>query len=226
MTTDFNWFDLAWPWVGLGFATVLIILLFATNRLRTDTTQPRWRDLRWLSFLSIAPYLVHQVEEYGIAANGIRHAFPDGLCIALGQPPYAACAIPPAFYLAVNIALVWVAAPIAALSSRRFSLAGLTLLGVIVVNAIVHTVPALATQRYDAGLVTAVFIFIPLTALIITRIKARDTLVLLAAGVFMHVTLGGGVMLFLHGQIPAWVLVGAQPTGITLGYLAVARLRS
>ncbi|MDQ2699435.1 MAG: hypothetical protein M3Y46_11635, partial [Actinomycetota bacterium] len=78
----FTWFDLAWPWIGLGFATVLGILL-CTNVLRGDRSLPRWRDLRWLSFLAVAVYMVHNVEEYGIAANGVLHAFPDALCTAL-----------------------------------------------------------------------------------------------------------------------------------------------
>ena len=58
----FGWFDVAWPWIGLGFAVVLVVLLLATNTLRDDTVRPRWRDLRWLSFLAVAGYLVHQVE--------------------------------------------------------------------------------------------------------------------------------------------------------------------
>src|SRR4051812_47023593 len=111
----FGWFDLAWPWIGLGFAVVLLILLFASNLLRGDRALPRYRDLRWLSFLAIAVYLVHNVEEYGIAANGALHAFPDAMCTALGQPAYPACGIPTVFFLVVNLPLIWLLSPIAAL---------------------------------------------------------------------------------------------------------------
>ncbi len=225
----FGWFSFAWPWIGLGFAAVLIVLLFATNLLRGDTSTSRWSDLRWLSFLAIAAYLVHQVEEYGITPMGVRHAFPNTLCLTLGQPPYPACAIPPAFFLAVNISLVWVAAPIAAFLSQRFQLAGLTLWGVIAVNAIAHTLPALATQQYGAGLLTAVLIFVPLTAVATKALLAQrpvsSAFVLLAAGVFMHAVLGGGVSLFLRGEIAAWLVVAAQPVGIAIGYLSVGLRR-
>ena len=105
----FTWFDFAWPWFGLGFAVVLAVLLFATNLLRSDLGMPRWRDLRWLAFLAVAVYMVHNVEEYGIAANGVLHAFPDSLCTLLGQPDYPGCGIPPIFYLFVNLPLVWIA---------------------------------------------------------------------------------------------------------------------
>jgi len=221
----FSWFDFAWPWIGLAVAMVLVVLLFATNLLRGGTTHSRWRDLRWLSFLANAAYLVHQFEEYGIAANGVHHAFPDALCSVLGQQPYPACGIPPLFYLAVNLPLVWVAAPLAALCSRRRPLSGLALWGVIAVNAIVHIGPSIATLRYGAGLVTAVVLFVPLTVVmtvaLLEHYRPSAALVLFAAGAFMHAVLGGGVVSFLRGAVPAWLLIIAQPMGITIGFLAV-----
>lgn len=224
----FSWFDFAWPWIGMVFALALGILL-ATNVLRSDRTVPRWRDLRWLSFLAVLVYLVHNVEEYGISATGVAHAFPDSLCGVLGQPPYPECGIPPAFYLFVNLPLVWVAGPTAALLSRRFPLAGLTLWGVIGVNAVVHIVPAIAAREYDPGLVTAIVLFIPLT--VMTAIAAfgprgpyrrRAGAVLIAAGVLMHAVLAGSALLFLRGAIPEWLLLALQPAVIVAGYAIVA----
>jgi hypothetical protein len=227
MADMFAWFDLAWPWIGLGFAVVLGILL-ATNVLRSDRTIPRWRDLRWLSFLAVTVYMVHNVEEYGIAANGVQHAFPDSLCALLGQPGYPGCGIPPAFYLFVNLPLVWVAGPVAALLAGRFSLAGLTLWGVIGVNAIVHIVPAIVQRQYDPGLVTAIVLFIPLTVMVAIAVlgrrgpyQRRAGLVLVAAGVLMHVVLAGSALLFLRGAIPEWMLLAAQPVVIAVGFLIV-----
>lgn len=151
-------FDLLWPWIGLGFTGVLVVLLFATNLLRGARSGQRWQGPRWLSFLAIAVYLLHQFEEYGVAANGVRHAFLDGLCATLGQPPYPGCSIPPVFYVAVNISLVG----IAALRSRRFPLVRLARWGVIAVNALVHVAGALANAQYNAGLVTAALLFVHL----------------------------------------------------------------
>ena len=224
----FTWFDLAWPWIGLGFAVILGALL-ATGLLRSDRTNPRWRDLRWLSFLAVVVYLVHNVEEYGISATGTLHAFPDSLCELLGQPEYPACAIPPASYLMVNLPLVWVAAPVAALLSRRLPLMGLTLWGVIGVNALVHIVPAIVRGEYDPGLVTAVILFVPLTAM--TAVAAfgrrgsyrrRAALLLLAAGGLMHAVLAGSAILYLRGSIPEWLLLAAQPAVIAVGFVLVA----
>lgn len=221
----FTWFDLAWPWIGLVFAAAIAVLLFATNLLRSDPGMPRHRDLRWLAFLAVAVYLVHNVEEYGIAANGIPHAFPDSLCTLLGQPAYPQCGIPPLFYLFVNLPLVWIAGPLAALLFGRLRLAALTLWGVIAVNAVVHVVPAIVRRDYDPGLVTAVVLFIPLsvvTARAILRQYRRGAIpVLLGAGALLHIVLAGSVILYLRGALPEWLLLAAQPAVLVVGYLIV-----
>jgi hypothetical protein len=224
----FDWFDLAWPWIGLGFASALIVLLGTTPLLRSDRSVPRWRDLRWLSFLAVAVYMVHNVEEYGIAANGVAHAFPDSLCTLLGQPAYPVCGIPPAFYLFVNIPLVWIAGLLAAVLATRIGLAALTLWGVIGVNAVVHIAPAIALREYDPGLVTAIVLFVPLTVMTAVAVVGRQGryrrpagLVLVLAGVLLHVVLAGSAVLFLRGAIPDWLLLAAQPAALVLGYLIV-----
>lgn len=209
------------------FAAVILVLLFGTDLLRTDAGRSHWRDARWLSFLSVATYMVHNVEEYGISADGVVHAFPDSLCTVLGQPPYPACALPTEFYLLVNLPLVWVAAPLAAvLAGPR--LIGLTLWGVIAINAIVHIVPAIASREYAPGLLTATLLFLPLStwALLMATSPAGPfrrvaILPLLLSGALMHAVLAGSALLFLQGVIPAPLLLALQPIGIALGYAVV-----
>jgi hypothetical protein len=226
----FTWFDLAWPWIGLGFAVVLAGLL-ATNLLRSDREIARWRDLRWLSFLAILVYLVHNVEEYGIAANGEPHAFPNAICVVLGQQEYPGCGIPPEFFLVVNLPLVWLSAPIAALLYRRYRLASMTLWGIVGVNAMVHIVAAILPGEYDPGLLTSVIVFLPLTVIAVVALVGRlgayrrpAVAVLLVAGVLVHVVLAGTLMLFLRGVIAEWLLLTAQPAVILVVYLLVGRL--
>lgn len=225
MSVGFGWFDFAWPWIGLAGAVVLLGVLFATPWLRSDPGRPRRYDPRWLGFLAVATYLLHEVEEYGIAANGLPHAFPDELCALVGQAAYPACAIPPAFYLAVNISLVWVAAPVAAFFAPRVRAFGLVLWGVIAANAVVHIVPAVVLLRYDAGLLTATTLFVPLGLWALLGMTAdggpfprRALLFVLGAGVLMHAVLGGSLMLFLHAGLPAWGLIALQPLAIIAGY--------
>ena len=62
----FTWFDLAFPWIGLAGALVLLALLFGSELLRGDPASSRWRDLVCLSWMAVVVYLLHNVEEYGI----------------------------------------------------------------------------------------------------------------------------------------------------------------
>jgi hypothetical protein len=33
---EWIWFDLNWPWIGLGLSATLLLLLFGTNVLRSE----------------------------------------------------------------------------------------------------------------------------------------------------------------------------------------------
>jgi hypothetical protein len=233
VNVTFGWLDLAWAWIGLVAAVVLLVALFATARLRSDLGVRRRADPRWVGFLAVAVYLVHQFEEYGIAANGRPHAFPDELCAIVGQPAYPACAIPPEFYLAVNITLVWVAAPIAAALAPRVPLFGLVLWGVIAANAVVHIVPAIGLLRYDPGLLTAAILFVPLAIWALSGITGHQRSLpwwafvpMLGAGVLMHAVLGVSLLLFLRANLPAWALVTLQPLAVISGYALALMVQS
>jgi hypothetical protein len=232
VNSAFGWFDLAWPWIGLAAAGVLVVVLFATPWLRSGPALRRRADPRWIGFLAVAVYLVHQFEEYGLAANGLSHAFPNELCALVGQPADPACAIPAPFYLAVNITLVWVAAPVAAVLASRVPTLGLVLWGVIASNAIVHIVPAVALLRYDAGLLTAIILFVPLAIWALLgmtgdrRPLARSVLVpVVGAGVLMHAVLGASLLMFLRGGLPAWALISLQPLAVLFGYALAFAVR-
>lgn len=157
-----NWFDLAWPWIGAAGAAALLLLLFGTRSLQRDLSLSRWRDPVWLSWLAVPVYMIHNVEEYGIDLLGRSHYFPDALCLTLGLPPYPACPVPPPFFLAVNLSLIWVAAPLAALLSRKHPLVGLIFYGVLITNGITHIVPMLLGKGYNPGALTSMILFIPL----------------------------------------------------------------
>ena len=207
-----SWFDLAFPWLGSVAAVILLGLLFATGGLRQRRDVSRWRDPAWLGWLLTAVYLVHNIEEYGLDAIGQWHQFPAAMCDQLGLPPYPHCVIPPLFYLCVNISLVWVAAPLLALLARRNPVFGLSMLGVIAINAVVHFVPVITSHGYNPGLLTAVLLFIPITVWGVKaafgrgRLPYRALVAFLAGGVLVHVCLMASVMLYARGLIDAAAL--------------------
>ena len=58
-------FALVWPWIGIGAAGLLFVLL-CTNALRSDRSVTRWGDMVWLTWAGAFAYLVHQFEEHGV----------------------------------------------------------------------------------------------------------------------------------------------------------------
>ena len=51
---NYSYFFNIWPWMGLGAAVVVLILLFCTDWLRGDTAKSRWRDPFWLGWAFIS----------------------------------------------------------------------------------------------------------------------------------------------------------------------------
>jgi Protein of unknown function with HXXEE motif len=219
---EWSWIDLAFPWIGGLAALVLLVLLFGTNLLRSEPGSSRWRDRTWLSWLAMVIYLLHNVEEYGIDLYGRLHEFPRGIAEVLKLPPYPDCPIPPAFFLAVNLPLFWVAAPIAALVSRRHPLVGLSIYSIIFINALVHIGPVVAGLGYNSGLLTALVLFLPSSIWVAHvcfgpgRLSYKGMALLIADGVILHIILMGSLQLFVRGMITSSTLVGIQVANAVL----------
>jgi hypothetical protein len=210
-----SWIDLNFQWIGSAAAAIAVILLFSTDRLRSDLDRSRWRDITWLSWLGFAIYLVHNIEEYGVDLLGQFHAFPHFMCSMLGQPPYPSCPIPAPFYLAVNLPLFWVGAPVVAILSRRHPILGLSIYGVIFVNALSH-IGEFMRSGYNPGVLTSFILFLPISFWVARACFGKHGLpygglmFIVADGVLLHAVLMVSTILFLHGVIGPTALTGIQ----------------
>jgi hypothetical protein len=219
-------FAFVWPWIGLGAAGVLLILL-STNALRSDRATSRWRDMTWLTWAATCAYLLHQLEEHGIDAEGTAYAFRGALCAMLGFGGPQACAIPHSFITAVNVGAVWVAGPLSALLAARWPVIGLSFFAIPFANLFAHLVPAVMTESYNPGLITAVVFFLPLSlfafAAAMTRyhLGFRAVLATAVAGVILHVVLVGSLMGFLRGTLSLDLLIAIQIANPLLSALIV-----
>jgi Protein of unknown function with HXXEE motif len=206
--------DLGWPWMGLGAAVVILVLMFATNEMRSRAAVSRWWDPVWLSWLAVPMYLLHVFEEYSHDVFGRVYFIAGQVCIAQGYPPYPDCPIPTLHWPLVNIALVWVAAPLAAYLSRRNIVIGLTFYGFILFNGMLHVVTALV-QGSDAypGVVTGVLLFIPISLWVIYVclksgvMNAKALAVSYAGGIAGHIVLALTYLVFnVTGSAPAMLM--------------------
>ena len=209
-------FAYVWPWIGIGAAGLLVLLLFASDALRSDLAVSRWQDIVWLTWLATCAYLVHQFEEHGIDAQGAAYAFRGMLCATLGYPQPDTCAIPTAFITAVNVSAVWIAGPLSALLGRRWPAIALSFFSVPFVNLFAHAGPALARGAYNPGLLTAIVLFGPLSlwtfqvALARYRLGWRGVIATVLAGILLHAILLGSLRAYLGGAIGLDLLVVIQ----------------
>jgi Protein of unknown function with HXXEE motif len=136
------------------------------------------------------------------------------MCSTLGLSPLPSCPIPATFFLAVNLPLFWVGAPIAALKSRRHPIVGLSLCGVIFVNALTH-LGAFVRADYNPGVLTAFILFLPESVWVARSCFGRRGLpygaliLIVADGAILHIVLIGST-LFLQGLISPAAFIAIQ----------------
>lgn len=223
-------FDLVWPYMGLGMA-LLLALLLATDALRSDLSVSRWQDLAWLAWAGMLAYLIHQFEEHGIDAQGAVYAFRTDACRNFGFSDIHACPIPFSFITAVNISAVWLFGPATALLGRRRPELALAFFAIPFVNAFAHIVPAMAQGAYNAGMLTGIVLFLPLSLwtfrVAVTRYRLgwRAVIGTTAAGIMFHAILMGSLAAFVGGHIGVPVLDTIQVINPAIILLIVARFR-
>jgi len=199
-------FALVWPWIGIGAAGLLLILL-CTNALRSDRAVTRWADMVWLTWAGTFAYLVHQFEEHGIDVMDHVYAFRAVLCANVGFPDPNACPVPMSFITTVNVAAVWIAGPLSALLAARWPVIGLSFFAIPAINLFAHAGPAILSGRYNPGLLTALVLFLPLCLIVFAAAASRYALGLRAilatlfAGVVLHLVLMTSLVAFIDGRL-------------------------
>jgi hypothetical protein len=88
-----NWFDIGWPFVGLGGTIVMIAIMTLTDTFRGNTAVSRWRDPVWLGWLAAPIYWVHQFEELNLQVLGFDYSFQEMVCKNLSFWVIYACGI-------------------------------------------------------------------------------------------------------------------------------------
>lgn len=201
----FELFNIAWPWMGLGGAVVLLILLFGTDVLGT-----KWTDLRWLAWLAVPAYLIHQFEEYSM--NMVDGKYMIVETFYSETSPFAAfldtMELPLAHFPLMNIVFVWIAVPFAAYLCRKNPVIGLAPYGFILANGLLHCVGSIVMGMGVAnnpGFFSGTLVFIPLTLWVIYmckksgRMNTKGIIIALASGVLGHIGLASCYLVAIAG---------------------------
>jgi hypothetical protein len=168
------WLEVFWPFVGVGMSTGVLAVLLAGGGGGGGGRRPgaggggggggaaaaaaaeQQALVRWAALVL---YTIHQLEEWGVDLRGKPYAFYDhfnGTLAGRGAPLSRLL-----LGLGVNVGVVWVSGLAGAAAAD--AAAGLPLLGIIGINALVHAATAARARRYHPGLATALLLFLPLS---------------------------------------------------------------
>lgn len=228
-------FWLGWPWMGLGGAVVMIILLFCTDLLQSKPDVSRWHDPLWLAWLAVPMYLLHQFEEYALHVVDGQYSIvsmffsPDGPAARLGEMN-----LPLAHFPVMNCVFVWIAIPLGVwLFGKKHPAVALAPYGFIIANGLTHIIPSLAgimPVAQNGGFWTGVLLFIPIAGWVI-YVCAKDgqlstgaIVVSMLSGILAHVILAG-CYLFALLDLPAGVIVMDIVTSFAATYIALGLCR-
>ncbi len=146
-----------------------------------------WSELGFaaaLIFVQLPAYMLHQLEEHG--HDRFRRYVNENM--AGGRE-----ALTPGATFAINLLAVWVLMLVSFLLAYYVDPAlGLIAVCLTGVNAIVHMLGAAVRREYNPGLITALFVFVPLTVLAVVEVvdayepDAADWLLALGVAVAGH----------------------------------------
>lgn len=189
-------------WMRAGLVTAIVLL--ALLPLFWDRSELALL----LTFVLLPIYMIHQYEEH---AHG-RFIADTNATIGKGYPVFT-----PESVFVINIGAVW-ALFIAVFYLATYVELGLALIPayLVAVNALTHVAGTLALRRYNAGLYTALALFIPWSVPLIFYISDRID------SVWLYNILGMVVALAVHAAILGYALhrrsalAGAGPPGMAV----------
>jgi len=134
------------------------------------------------------------------------------MCNNLGLAEYPACPIPPIYFAAVNIGIVWVVAPLVALLCGQDNRLVLSSYSVVSSNALVHILGSVKVG-YTPGLLSAVVLFVPITCWVVyisgelKGVGLKGVMMYFVIGVIFHVIMFSSLGFFARGILSKELLV-------------------
>lgn len=154
---SYSLFYHVWPWMGLGAAIVMLILIFGTNFLRSNLNKSRMKDPSILAWLGFVVYLFHNFEEFGLDLYGHQLGFAYIVNGIIGVQTTEGLS------LGCNLPLIWVATPLAAYFVQKGNTKMASAMACFsLLNSTGHIVQGLAFGMYNPGILNAALMSWPL----------------------------------------------------------------
>lgn len=162
-------------WMKLGLYVIPFIFIGIFTFYEKQSRRSWQSDLRFWAVLALVAYILHQYEEHWIDLYGNYYAFYDYnnnlLRGVLGATDTEIRPLSPESIFMINTSLVWLVAAMAIWRSPRHLFPFIAMAHIIIFNGLVHIMASLVSFKYNPGLVTSLFIFVPYYILCIRQIR-------------------------------------------------------
>ena len=156
-----TWFVENWPYLG-GFLALLVLLNLLVEG-------GDWSSLRYLLFIQLVLLCLHQLEEYKLP-GGFKAFFNQHI---LRKNPIMNAPLTDGGIVIVNVLFGWTAYAAAAYWNERALGFALGLLFITGINGLAHSVMGVVLRKYNPGLITGLFLFIPFALIMIFRLSGQ-----------------------------------------------------
>ncbi|MEM1000546.1 MAG: HXXEE domain-containing protein [Bacteroidota bacterium] len=164
-------------WMKIGIYAVPFLLIGGFSLGAENQLSQLIKNARFIGFLMLIAYIVHQYEEHWIDLFGNYYAFYDFnnhfILTALGQPDAPEGPLTKEAIFVINTSLVWLVGSLAIWRSPRHLFPLIAMAGIILVNGAVHVLASISQFQYNPGLLTSLVIFIPLFIWFIRYLRGR-----------------------------------------------------
>jgi len=145
-----NLFARDWAKSGMRIAILISIYVFLVSGYKWSSVEA----LVWIHFVLL---LIHQYEEY-VYPGGFKEYFNQNI---VNNIPIMRTPLNDRGIFIVNVVLAWTAYFLSALRGLHFPALIFGLLGVTIMNGLLHTIVFIIKREYNPGLFSGMFLFIP-----------------------------------------------------------------
>ncbi len=151
-----NWITKNWAKIG-GLIAIVIIFVLLLNSSFSEI-----ESLLWVHFATL---LLHQFEEY-VYPGKFKEFYNENI---LDKNKITRFPLNDKGIILVNVILGWTAYLLSAILGENFIWLAIGLLGVTILNGIMHTIMFIVKRKYNPGFITGLFLFIPFGTFLILK---------------------------------------------------------
>lgn len=181
-----RWLNRHWVAAALCMAILLALLM--------PILAPHWPSAWLLIFAMLPAYMFHQVEEH----TG------DRFRVFVNQHVFHGVeALTPLAVLWINLPGVWGIGLFSIYAASFLSIGwGLSIVYLVLVNAMAHIVAAILWRKYNPGLWTALILFVPIGTLALLQIASVPGVdrIQHAAGIMVAIGIHGAIVVYMRGK--------------------------